>query len=284
MNNLERSITRLHEAEITPELSFKWQSLIRELQQYKSVAIAYSGGVDSSFLAYMASLALGEHMVAITIQSLVEPTGQVELAANFAKTIGFKQVIIPYEQLQDPLFRTNPVDRCYHCKTAILHTIWDYARKNNIQTVLEGQNADDQGDYRPGRKAVQETGTFSPLASNSFTKAEIRWISKVLGLPNWDQPSSPCLASRFPYGVHITEKGLEQIARGETFLHKQGFKAVRVRYHGDLARIEVLPGQVQELVDMRDEVVKYFKQIGFLYVSMDLQGYRQGSLNEGLNL
>jgi pyridinium-3,5-biscarboxylic acid mononucleotide sulfurtransferase len=284
MNTLETTFARLQEAGMTLELSSKWQSLIHELQQYKSVAIAYSGGVDSSFLAYMTSLVLGEKMVAITIQSTVDPAGQVEIAANFAKTMGFRQAIIPYEQLQNPLFRTNPVDRCYHCKTAILKTIWDYARKNNFQTVLEGQNADDLGDYRPGRKAVVETGTFSPLANNGLTKSDIRWISKVLELSIWDQPSSPCLASRFPYGVTITEKGLDQISRGESFLHEQGFKAVRVRFHGDLARIEVMPDQVQQLVGMRDEVVKHFKQIGFLYVSLDLQGYRQGSLNEGLKL
>ena len=284
MNALETAYARLQAAGISAKLSLKWQSLISELQQYESVAIAYSGGVDSSFLAYAATLALGERVLAITIQSSVEPTGQVELAENFAKTIGFRQVVLPYEQLQNPLFRTNPVDRCYHCKTAILHTIWDYARKNEIRVVLEGQNADDRGDYRPGRKAVAETGTFSPLASNEITKSEIRWIAKVLELSIWDQPSSPCLASRFPYGTPITEKGLGQIARGESFLHEQGFKAVRVRYHNDLARIEVMPNQVQQLVDMREEVVSYFKQIGFLYVSLDLQGYRQGSLNEGLNL
>ena len=284
MNALETAYARLQAAGISAKLSLKWQSLISELQQYESVAIAYSGGVDSSFLAYAATLALGERVLAITIQSSVEPTGQVELAENFAKTIGFRQVVLPYEQLQNPLFRTNPVDRCYHCKTAILHTIWDYARKNEIRVVLEGQNADDRGDYRPGRKAVAETGTFSPLASNEITKSEIRWIAKVLELSIWDQPSSPCLASRFPYGTPITEKGLGQIARGESFLHEQGFKAVRVRYHNDLARIEVMPNQVQQLVDMREEVVSHFKQIGFLYVSLDLQGYRQGSLNEGLNL
>ena len=284
MNALETAYARLQAAGISAKLSLKWQSLISELQQYESVAIAYSGGVDSSFLAYAATLALGERVLAITIQSSVEPTGQVELAENFAKTIGFRQVVLPYEQLQNPLFRTNPVDRCYHCKNAILHTIWDYARKNEIRVVLEGQNADDRGDYRPGRKAVAETGTFSPLASNEITKSEIRWIAKVLELSIWDQPSSPCLASRFPYGTPITEKGLGQIARGESFLHEQGFKAVRVRYHNDLARIEVMPNQVQQLVDMREEVVSHFKQIGFLYVSLDLQGYRQGSLNEGLNL
>ena len=284
MNTLETTLVRLREAVIAPELNLKLQSLMGELQRYESAAIAYSGGVDSSFLAYMTFLALGERMLAITIQSSVEPAGQVELAANFAKATGFRHMVLPYEQLQNPLFRTNPVDRCYHCKTAILHTIWDYARKNNIQVVLEGQNADDQGDYRPGRKAIAETGTFSPLANNGITKSEIRWISKALGLSIWDQPSSPCLASRFPYGTLITEKGLSQISKGESFLHEKGFKAVRVRYHNDLARIEVRPDQVQQLVDMRDEVVKQFKQIGFLYVSLDLQGYRQGSLNEGLNL
>jgi pyridinium-3,5-biscarboxylic acid mononucleotide sulfurtransferase len=284
MNTLEITFSRLQEAGMTSELSSKWQSLTGELQCYESAAIAYSGGVDSSFLAYLTYLALGKRMLAITIQSAVEPDGQIELAANFANTMGFRQVVLPFEQLQNPQFRTNPVDRCYHCKTAILHTIWDYAKKNNIHVVLEGQNADDQGDYRPGRKAVTETGTFSPLANNRITKSEIRWISKVLGLSIWDQPSSPCLASRFPYGTLITEKGLSQIAQGESFLHARGFKAVRVRYHNELARIEVTPDQVQQLVDIRDEVVKHFKQLGFLYVSLDLQGYRQGSLNEGLNL
>ncbi|MDR3572525.1 MAG: ATP-dependent sacrificial sulfur transferase LarE [Anaerolineaceae bacterium] len=284
MNPLETTFARLQAAGITSQLSLKWQSLISQLQGYESAAVAYSGGVDSSFLAYSTFLALNERMAAVTIQSSVEPTGQFELAANFARSMGFRHVEIPNQPLADPLFRTNPVDRCYHCKTAILHLIWDYASKNNFQVVLEGQNADDKGDYRPGRKAVVETGTFSPLADNAITKSEIRWISKALGLSIWDLPSSPCLASRFPYGTLITEKGLHQIARGESFLHQKGFKAVRVRYHNDLVRIEVMPDQVGHLVEMRDEIVAEFKQIGFLYVALDLQGYRQGSLNEGLNL
>ncbi len=284
MNLNKGSIEHLEKVGISASLILKWKSLTEYLAALPSAVIAYSGGVDSSFLAYAASQVLGEKMVAITIVSPVEPSDILKAAVDFAAQHGFKHETISHDPLQNPNFRANPADRCYHCKTIILHDLWDYARKHQYGVVLEGQNADDQSDYRPGRKAVAETGTRSPLAENGLTKAEIRSLAKAFGLSIWDQPSSPCLASRIPYGTPITENALDQIARAENYLHERGFKVVRVRYHHDLARIEVDPGQIATLLDLREDVVNYFKQIGFLYVTLDLQGYRLGSMNEGLPL
>jgi uncharacterized protein len=282
MNPLDSAGQKLKQAGISTDLEAKWRSLTEELASYSSAVVAFSGGVDSSFLAYAAFLALGERMLAITIRSSVDTPQQLELSTRFAAKAGFKQVVLPFEPLDDPLFRTNPPDRCYHCKTAILKVIWDYARSHQVQVVMEGQNADDRGDYRPGSRAVLESGTLSPLAKHELTKAEIRWLSRALELSTWDMPSSPCLATRFPYGTQITPEGLNRVAAAEAFLHEKGFHILRVRSHGDLARIEVLPEQVPQLVEMRSDVADYFKKIGFLYVSLDLQGYRSGSMNEGL--
>jgi len=278
----ERTDSLLKEAGISDSLMIKWKSLTDELSTLGSAVIAYSGGVDSSFLAYVTSQVLGEKMVAVTIVSPVEPPDSLRTATDFAVQHGFKHETIFHDPMQNADFRANPADRCYHCKTMILHDLWQYAREHQYRAVLEGQNADDQSDYRPGRKAVTETGSLSPLAHNGLNKAEIRWLSKAFGLSTWDQPSSPCLASRIPYGTSITQKALDQIAQAENYLHEQGFKVVRVRHHKDLARIEVEPGEIQKLFDIREDLVKTFKQIGFLYVTLDLQGYRLGSLNEGL--
>ena len=278
----ERSIEHLEKIGTSASLILKWESLANELAALPSAVIAYSGGVDSSFLAYAAWQVLGEKMVAVTIVSPVEPPAMLEAAADFATQVGFKHETIHHDPLQNPNFRANPADRCYHCKTIILNDLWNYAREHDYQVVLEGQNADDQSDYRPGRKAVTESGTLSPLAQNGLNKAEIRGLAKAFGLSIWDQPSSPCLASRIPYGTQITKNAIDQIAQAENYLHERGFKIVRVRYHHDLARIEVEPGQFMRLLEIGDDLVKTFKQIGFRYVALDLQGYRVGSMNEGL--
>jgi uncharacterized protein len=280
MNLNEHSITQLEKAGISESLIFKWKSLADELANLDSAVIAYSGGVDSSFLAYAAAQVLGEKMVAVTIVSPVEPPNILKAAADFALQHGFKHETIFHDPLQNPNFRANPANRCYHCKTILLHDLWDYARDHQYKVVLEGQNTDDQSDYRPGRKAVEETHTLSPLAHSGLSKADIRSLAKAFDLSIWDQPSSPCLSSRIPYGTIITEKALSQIARAENYLHEKGFKIVRVRYHEELARIEVEPNQIEKLFDIRTDLVNYFKQIGFLYVTLDLQGYRLGSLNE----
>jgi len=284
MNLDEHSIMVLENAGVSASLILKWKSLLGELAVLPSAVIAYSGGVDSSFLAYAASLVLGERMVAVTIVSRLDPPNMLKAAADFAEEHEFKHETISNDPLQDPDFRANLIDRCYYCKTDILHGLWNYAREQHYGVVLEGQNADDQTDYRPGRKAVEETGTLSPLAKNGLIKAEIRLLAKVFGLSIWDQPSSPCLATRIPYGTVITAEALDQIARAENYLHEKGFEILRVRYLQELARIEVEPDQFEKLLDIREDLVNYFKQIGFLYVALDLQGYRLGSMNEGLPL
>lgn len=284
MNLDEHSIMVLENAGVSASLILKWKSLLGELAVLPSAVIAYSGGVDSSFLAYAASLVLGERMVAVTIVSRLDPPNMLKAAADFAEEHEFKHETISNDPLQDPDFRANLIDRCYYCKTDILHGLWNYAREQHYGVVLEGQNADDQTDYRPGRKAVEETGTLSPLAKNGLIKAEIRLLAKVFGLSIWDQPSSPCLATRIPYGTVITAEALDQIARAENYLHEKGFEILRVRYLHELARIEVEPDQFEKLLDIREDLVNYFKQIGFLYVALDLQGYRLGSMNEGLPL
>jgi len=284
MKTIELVNNQLEHAGISTSLQHKWVALINELAAYPSAVVAFSGGVDSSFLAYATSQVLGDQMVAVTVVSSVEPPETLKAAADFVSKHGIPHHAIHYDPLQNPDFRSNPTTRCYHCKTTILNTLWGYARQHAYQVVFEGQNADDRNDYRPGSKAIEETGTISPLASNGLTKTEIRWLAKALDLSIWDQPSSPCLASRIPYNTIITSEALSQIAQAEHFLLQQGFMVVRVRHHNELARIEVSPDQIPLLLELREDIVSHFKKIGFLYIALDLQGYRLGSMNEGLPL
>jgi uncharacterized protein len=287
MDPLEIAQSKLEQAGIEPELMAKWQALTRDLAAYGSAVVAFSGGVDSTFLSYAAHQVLGSRMIAVMVVSQVEPKEVVERATQFVTDLAIPHDTVYHDPLQNPQFQSNPADRCYHCKTLILKDLWNYARQHDFSVVLEGQNADDQSDYRPGRKAVSETGTFSPLANNNLTKAEIRKLAKTFDLSIWDKPSSPCLASRIPYGTAITQKALDQIDQAERYLHANGFEVARVRYHSDLigqvlARIEIEPNQFQALLAIHEDLVQTFKQIGFLYVSLDLKGFRSGSLNEGL--
>ena len=224
----------------------------------------------------------GLKAIAITINSQLETENGLKAAADFANMHGIRRQVIKYDPLHDPVFISNPVNRCYHCKLNILRILWDYAYKNGFNTVLDGENADDLSYYRPGHAAKLETGTLSPLAKHGFTKDEIRILSKQLGLSTWDKPSAPCLATRFPYGTTITQQALEKISRAETYLNENGFHDVRVRYYGDLARIEVNSGEFQKILDQREEITAFIKNIGFLHVALDLTGYRSGSFDEGL--
>ena len=283
-SRLEDGLQRLQVAAVPEELIERWRMLFLCLARYGSAVVAYSGGVDSGLLAYTVHLALGERMMAVTIASPLEPPAQVDRAARFAAEVGLPHTTLVSSPLANPDIVSNAPTRCYYCKRAILQQLHGYAAEHGYAVVVEGQNLDDVGDYRPGRRAVQETNTRSPLLENGLSKAEIRQLARALGLSIWDLPTSPCLATRFPYGEPLEAEALQRVAHAEGFLHDLGFGVVRVRVHRQLARIEVPLSDLPTLLAHREEIVTRLKDIGYHYVSMDLQGYRQGSLNEGLEL
>lgn len=247
-----------------------------------SAAVAYSGGVDSALLATAAYLALGERMAAFTIRSEVEQPGDSAAAAELAAQVGFRHQIIAFDDLAQLDFSTNSPDRCYYCKLERFKALNNLANAQGLEILLEGSNVDDELQRRPGKRAVQELGVRSPLAEAGLTKTDIRMLARVLELPVWEKPSSPCLATRFPYGSHITVEGLQRVAAAETFLQERGYKQVRVRDYGSLARIEVQPDMIPGLVAERQEVVLSLRSLGYQHISLDLLGYRSGSLDEGL--
>lgn len=282
MDPIERSMATLAAAGVAPALQAKARSLLTDLAPLESALVAYSGGVDSAFLAYAASRVLGDRLLAVTAASSIDPLAMQQAAASFAQQHGIAHRLVAHDPLALHDVRTNPPDRCYHCKRTILELLWTYAREHGYAVVIEGQNADDQADYRPGRRAVQETGTLSPLVRSNLTKAEIRQLARAFDLSIWDQPSSPCLATRIPYGIELTQARLAQVGEAEEYLHAQGFRIVRVRHHGDIARIEVSSEQIPALLAVREDLVRRLRQIGFRHVALDLQGYRMGSMNEGV--
>lgn len=265
-----------------PALEEKYAALVDRLRALESVVVAFSGGVDSSLLAVVAHQTLAPRMLAVTIRSQVETTGIMETARALAADFGFPHQEIDYDKLQDEAYVENSPNRCYVCKSVDLGIISEIAKKAGIRHVLMGANADDLGDYRPGLQAAKELGVLSPLAELGFTKADVRALARHLGLGNWNHPSSPCLASRIPYGTKVTREKLEQVAAGEAYLRALNFPVVRVRNNGPLARIEVPAADIERLVSLRETVSAYFKQIGFKYVTVDLEGFRSGSLNEVL--
>lgn len=270
------------ERDLTPELEPRWEALLERFRQMDTVLVAFSGGVDSGLLAAAAWRALGDRMLAVTVRSPVESMGDVASAQALAKQIGFSLRVLDYNDLDNPEFVVNSPERCYVCKLARFRLLKELAAKEGFAALVEGSNVDDLGDYRPGRRAVTETETASPLLELGFSKSEIRALAKALGLSIWDRPSAPCLATRFPYGSPVTLDGLQQVAAGERYLHELGFQTVRVRHHGQLARLEVAPDEIERLAALRQSVSGYFKSLGFHYVAVDLTGYRLGSLNEVL--
>ena len=268
--------------DLSPDLKLKGQRLFDLIAQMGSLVVAYSGGVDSSLLCAVGYQALGDRLLAVTVHSPLEEPGDCESAAAFARQVGFRQRVIDFNDLANPQFTANPADRCYHCKLARFKEIQIIAAEAGAAYIAEGSNVDDASDYRPGSRAVAELGIRSPLAEAGFSKAEIRALARSLGLSVWNRPSGPCLATRFPYGTPVTLQGLKQIARGERFLHEKGFQPSRVRYYGKMARLEVSPDAIERLVAERQEVLMFFKNIGFSYVVADLAGYRSGSMNEVL--
>lgn len=269
--------------EIPPLLAEKWRRLLKMLGDLQSVVVAFSGGVDSALLCAAAHRALGERMMAVTISSPVEPQDSQDAARQLAAQLGFRHRTVFIDELKNPDFASNPLDRCYHCKFSSMGEISRIAQREGYAAVVEGSNLDDGQDYRPGWQAVAEWSVRSPLFENGLTKDEIRALAKALGLPVWNRPSSPCLASRFPYGVQITPEGLRQVAQGEEYLRRLGFSELRVRHHHAIARLEVSQEDIPRLVAEREQITAFFKQLGYRYVTLDLAGFRSGSLNEVLD-
>lgn len=267
-------------------LKEKHEALETILRDLGRVVVAYSGGVDSSYLLKAAVDTLGSQNVLACISlGPSEPGNMCEKARTTAETIGAELMVVESSELDDPHFKANNADRCFHCKSHLCQALLDVARQRGFAHVVFGTNHDDLGDFRPGNKAMKVHGVRSPLAEAGLTKSEIRELSRQAGLPTADQPASPCLASRIPYGLEVTERRLKQIDQAEDVLRSLGFVEFRVRHHDAIARIEVRPQDIAKLVaePVRAQIVAKLKALGFQFVAMDLQGFRSGSLNESLS-
>ena len=263
-------------------LENKWQQLLNYLSKFPSVLVAYSGGVDSSLLAYAAFKALNHKMLAVTVNSGLETKEQLQQAKDVAEKIGFphKVISLPYNNNEE-IINNSPL-RCYYCKKSILMSLLNVAKEIKAAAVIEGNNIDDLQTYRPGRQAIEETNTLSPFVELHFTKPQIRELAEIFNLPMANFPSSPCLATRIPYGTKISNDILKQVEAAESFLRNLGHSHFRVRHHGDTARIETSPEDFNRIIQQKEEIVKAFKSMGYHYITLDLEGYRSGSMDSVL--
>jgi len=265
-------------------VDLKYSRLKKTLEGYGNILVAFSGGVDSTFLLLAAVDALRDKVLAVTIDGELYSPGEAAEAAELARLLGAEHIILENSDLADPAFAENPPDRCYHCKKDEYGKLLEIAHKRGISVVADGANADDMYDYRPGMRAGVELGVISPLKDTGFTKKEIRALSRKFGLPTADKPANPCLASRFPYGMKITSEGLKQVGAAEAIIRDIGIPVVRVRHHGNLARIEAPVEYHRLILERAAEVESKLKALGYVYVALDLLGYRAGSMNETLKL
>lgn len=256
------------------------------LAGYQSILVAFSGGVDSAYLAIAASRILGSRALAVTADSPSYPDSHRRLALGIAGEFGFAHEIIHTTELERPEYRANPANRCYYCKDELYRNLAAIARDRGLAVVADGNNADDRGDYRPGRQAAREHGVRSPLDEAELTKDDIRALAREAGLASWDEPASACLSSRIPYGHEVTDERLRQIERAEDAVRELGFRIFRVRHHDTVARLEIARTEMPRALDpdINAKLVAALKALGYQYVSLDLQGYRLGSLNEALRL
>jgi uncharacterized protein len=260
----------------------KLRLLKERLRAMERVVVAYSGGIDSTLLLKLAHDFLGDDVLAVTITSPTMPRHELEEAKSLAREIGVRHIIVEGQEMSDPAYLANPTDRCYICKGKICSQLWDYARREGYSYILDGSTADDLDDHRPGQRAAREWGMRSPLQEVGLTKAEIRQLARTLDLPNWNKPSAACLASRIPYGSPITQEALAQIEQAEAILRQMEFGQLRVRHHEQIARIEVEVSEFDRLLANRVAVTTALQELGYLYVTLDLKGFRSGSLNEGM--